>query len=70
MAANCASNYHRSGEQALREARRYGAQLEAELAAVRSSTSWRVTAPLRSAATAFRRQGRLLAGSRLRPAGE
>ena len=70
MAANCASNYHRNGEQELREARRQAAQLEAELAAVRSSTSWRITAPLRRAASTFRRQGRRLAGSRLRPAAE
>jgi hypothetical protein len=65
MAENCAKNYRRRHDQELSEARCRAAELEAELAAVRSSTSWRVTAPLRSAATVFRRQGRLVAGSRL-----
>jgi hypothetical protein len=58
MAENCARNQHRWREQELREARRHAAELEAALAAVRSSTSWRITAPLRRAAGAIRGAGR------------
>jgi FkbM family methyltransferase len=59
MAENCARNQHRWREQELREARRHAAELEAALAAVRSSTSWRITAPLRRAAGAIRGAGRV-----------